>query len=75
MICAKCAREMTVIKNGVPVKDPDMGCFESTVWWGDKYGCEDCGAEIISGMSKEGVLASRHPESAKVALSFKYPGA
>lgn len=46
-ICAGCRREMRCAQNDVVVRDPPAGVFPSTYWMGDKWGCAECGAEVV----------------------------
>ena len=71
-ICVPCGVMMACDRNGYPVKDAVVDGFESTVWFGDLYGCPGCGARIVTGLSKAGTLASECPRAAAEALEFKY---
>ena len=44
-ICVPCAREMRCKKNMYAVADPEP----STYWYGDRYECPGCGANVVVG--------------------------
>ena len=70
-ICAKCKKEMPCVENEVMVKDKAIDGFPSTYWYGDRYECPGCGAQIITGFGN-GMSAEKagKTESAKSALEF-----
>jgi DNA-directed RNA polymerase subunit RPC12/RpoP len=50
-VCAKCNKEMRVVKNGVGVLDmADFGPCK--IWDADKWKCPTCGYEIIVGFGQ-----------------------
>lgn len=50
-ICVPCRREMRCRENDYLFLEHDG----EAVWAGDKYGCENCGAEIVVGFGKNPV--------------------
>lgn len=48
-ICAMCKCEMRCVRNEFLVNDPADGVSASTYWFGDKFGCDGCGAEVVVG--------------------------
>jgi hypothetical protein len=70
-ICFLCKLEMTCEKNEVMVKDKAVGKFPSTYWYGDLYGCPECGAQIIVGFGKPmDAEKAEKMADAKTALEF-----
>ena len=66
-ICMKCKVEMCCMDNNFPIRDPAVGNFPSTLWFGDLWMCLKCGVEIVSGRGK-GRITEEHPE----ATQFSY---
>ncbi len=51
-ICVPCGRAMYCTKNGVMLRDPDLGeSSPGTFYRGDEYTCHLCNAKIITGCS------------------------
>jgi hypothetical protein len=71
-ICAKCKRTMVCAKNNFLVADPASGDFPSTYWYGDKWDCPGCGAEIVVGFG--GPLARPTLDPNEQPLVFDYKG-
>ncbi len=46
-ICVSCKRKMVCKKDRYAVKDPPVGRIESTVWVGELFVCDECGAEVV----------------------------
>jgi len=64
-VCVKCRLEMRCLKNSFLIRDPEVGSFPSTYWLGDKWGCPQCGAEIVVG---RGAAIEPNPDNVQTFL-------
>lgn len=52
-VCVPCMKEFKPLKNGVVVED-----VADRLWAADLWECQGCGAQVITGFSREPVAAS-----------------
>ena len=69
-ICVKCQSEMRCVANDFLVNDPAHGVFAATFWYGDKFGCDGCGAEVGVGFGGP-VQAPQCDPSASMEFSIQ----
>ena len=71
-----CGRFMRVTKNSVTVEELDEAGTGYKLWDADRYGCAECGAEIITGFGREPFAEHWQPSYAmqRERLAPIYPG-
>ena len=62
-ICATCQREMRCTKTGRAVELISAGA-PYQLWQGDEFGCDGCGASIVTGFWKGPIREAHHPDYA-----------
>ena len=67
-ICVPCAQSMRCAQNDFPVRDRRTANSPSTVWLGDRFECEGCGASAVVGF---GLGCVEDPAAPSKALEFR----
>lgn len=67
-VCVPCARSMRCAQNEFPVRDKRTEFAPATVWSGDRFECEGCGASVVVGFGRGRV---EDPDNPSTALEFR----
>lgn len=60
LVCVKCKTELKPIENGVSsVEMADFGAYK--LWNSDKWGCPECGFEVLAGFAQEPMAGHYEP--------------